>query len=67
MMWAIREPPKRRLDCLFLRQAHAAGVVALGDYLGQDRQRHLARLATAEVQPDRPVQPRELLFGQSVA
>ena len=38
----------------------AGAAVALGDDLGQDRERGLGRRATAEVEPDRPAQPREL-------
>ena len=44
-----------------LAHRRAGAAVALGDDLGQDRQRGLGRRAAAEVQPDRSAQPRQLV------
>ena len=42
----------------------AAGpAVALGDDLGEDRERRLRRVAPAEVEPDRAAQLGQLLVG----
>ena len=43
----------------------ARAAVALGDDLGQDREGGLGRGAAAEVEPDRPAQPGELLLADA--
>ena len=39
----------------------AGAAIALGDDLGEDRQRGLGRVAPAEIESDRAAQPRHLL------
>ena len=53
--------PHARSGDRALAERDAGAAVALGDDLGEDRERRLGRGATAEVEPDRSAQPRELV------
>ena len=44
-----------------LHHRSAGAAVASGDYLGHDRERGLGRIPPAEVQADRPTEPRQFL------